>query len=346
MSDAEQYPPVFLALLNWNAWRLTIDCLESVARLQYPEPGVVLCDNESTDESVEHIREWARSGGWGVEVVDHSDGREGTSVPETRLLIVRSDRNRGFAGGTNLAIRYGMTSRRGYRYVWVLNTDTIVNPDALTLAVKALEQDPRAAAAQSLLIRARERSLLDSAGMRLLGRGGAVDMLSRKPVSELANLTGGRSVVPIFGCCAAAALYRISVLDQHGSFDELLHTGYEDVDLACRLQQNGYSALLAAQSIVYHLGGLSRDKKNKGLPWWRAHRNKLWIVARWYPRGLAVPILLFGLIRIFIASFRTPGITLVHWWSSLMTTVKQFKNGASGSMRRRLFRLGTAGVLR
>src|SRR5271156_1373735 len=47
-------------LLNWNGWRDTIECLESVFRLNYPDVQVVVCDNASSDGSLERVKEWAR----------------------------------------------------------------------------------------------------------------------------------------------------------------------------------------------------------------------------------------------------------------------------------------------
>src|ERR1700757_2392454 len=53
-------PRVYIVLLNWNGWRDTIECLESVLRLDYPDYKVIVCDNASSDGSMEHIRSWAR----------------------------------------------------------------------------------------------------------------------------------------------------------------------------------------------------------------------------------------------------------------------------------------------
>ncbi|HBB18326.1 MAG TPA: glycosyltransferase family 2 protein [Syntrophus sp. (in: bacteria)] len=50
---------VCIVVLNWNRWGDTIECLESVFRLEYGDFQVVLCDNDSTDGSLEQIRAWA-----------------------------------------------------------------------------------------------------------------------------------------------------------------------------------------------------------------------------------------------------------------------------------------------
>jgi len=50
---------VAIIILNWNGWKDTIECLESVFRNTYPNYQVVVVDNGSTDDSVERIKNWA-----------------------------------------------------------------------------------------------------------------------------------------------------------------------------------------------------------------------------------------------------------------------------------------------
>ena len=52
---------VYILIVNWNGWQDTLECLESVFRLDYPDYRVVVCDNGSTDGSCEKIIEWADS---------------------------------------------------------------------------------------------------------------------------------------------------------------------------------------------------------------------------------------------------------------------------------------------
>jgi GT2 family glycosyltransferase len=345
VSDDDKLPAVAVALVNWNRWEDTVACLESFDRLRYPShPALIVCDNASTNDSVDRIQSWARGRGWTTRVVEHpSEGAaRALAGGEERLLIVRNNRNTGFAGGTNAAIRYALGSARRYRYVWVLNTDTTVEPDSLVAVVRALENYPAAASAQSLLTWTREPALLDSAGMQLRRRGGAVDMLHHRPRAELDGLVSRREVIEIFGCCGAAALYRVEALQSVGLFDESLFHTHEDVDLACRLRAEGYLALLVPRSIVHHAGGVSRDRKKKGGMWWIAHRNKLRIVARWYPRALAVPILTLGVLRALIAALRSPDVPFRGWVALSPLLWQEWRRGASNPVRRRILRLGAA----
>jgi GT2 family glycosyltransferase len=340
-------PPVALILLNWNGWQNTIACLESIAALTYPDADFVLCDNASSDDSVDRIAEWARNRGWQTRVVLQSAdlGAQRYVDTEPRLAIVRSSENLGFAGGNNLAIRYALASGRRYRYMWVLNTDTTVDRDALTCAVRTLETGGGVAAVQSVLVWTRDARLIDSAGIQLRWRGGGVDLLHHAPRHVLDRQFGMRSAIEIFGCCAAAALFRADALKDAGMFDEAFFLGHEDVDLACRLRQRGHRAVLASGSVVYHLGGGSREVRKQGLTWWRAHRNKLLVVARWYPRLLGAPILAFGAVRAFVAALGTSEVSLGSWLGLLRLLWREWRGGASRDVRRTILRLGTAGFV-
>src|ERR1700756_3033913 len=97
---------VFILLLNWNNWKDTNECLNSLERLDYDEWEVIVLDNGSTDGSVERIRE---------------------KFPEVEIIQLKA--NLGFSAGNNAGIRVAL--ERGAEYVWLLNNDTTVSPKAL-----------------------------------------------------------------------------------------------------------------------------------------------------------------------------------------------------------------------
>jgi len=51
----------YILILNWNGWKDTIECLESVFRNTYLNYQVVVLDNGSTDDSVEKIKAWTEA---------------------------------------------------------------------------------------------------------------------------------------------------------------------------------------------------------------------------------------------------------------------------------------------
>ena len=50
---------VYIIIVNWNGWKDTIECLESVFRNDFPAYQVIVCDNGSQDGSLDKIKAWA-----------------------------------------------------------------------------------------------------------------------------------------------------------------------------------------------------------------------------------------------------------------------------------------------
>src|SRR4051812_20016757 len=139
-------PRVGILLVNWNGWKDTLECLESVFRLDYENFVVVLCDNASTDGSVEQIREWSRGTASPATVADARRGQPagvsqrpitmaeltradaeagGANVRGARLVLVHNGANLGFAEGNNVGIRY-LVGQPDIDFVWMLNNDVVV----------------------------------------------------------------------------------------------------------------------------------------------------------------------------------------------------------------------------
>ena len=55
-------PRVSIIILNWNGWMNTIECLESIYQITYPNYDVIVVDNGSENDSVEKIKEYAEGG--------------------------------------------------------------------------------------------------------------------------------------------------------------------------------------------------------------------------------------------------------------------------------------------
>ena len=53
------FPKVAIIILNWNGWKDTIECLESVLRNDYPNYQIIVVDNNSPNNSMEYLKAWA-----------------------------------------------------------------------------------------------------------------------------------------------------------------------------------------------------------------------------------------------------------------------------------------------
>src|SRR5215831_5677981 len=106
----------------WNQLELTLRCVGSLQRLARAPEQVIVVDNGS-----------------------QPDPRAVLQRACPGVVVVRLDRNHGFAGGCNAGIRHALAA--GADAVLLLNNDTIAHPQLLTELEAALEADPGLAAA-------------------------------------------------------------------------------------------------------------------------------------------------------------------------------------------------------
>ena len=225
-SDPLRSPKVCIALLNWNGWQDTVECLTSLQKLNYPERQTIVIDSASTNDSVPRIRE---------------------RFPE--IEVIRLPQNLGFAGGCNVGIRHAFDW--GAEYIWLLNNDTIVNPGALTAMVETAETDPTIGAVGSVIYDMQNPQKIQTwgGGRVSVWFGRASHHTKQTPREKLAYLTG------------ASLLLRREALENVGLLDEGFFMYWEDTDLCFRLRKTGWKLAVADESQVWHKEGASLGRR-------------------------------------------------------------------------------------
>jgi GT2 family glycosyltransferase len=188
------------------------------------------------------------------------------------VTVIPNDTNLGFATANNVAIRATQST-----YVATLNNDTRVEPTWLAELVSAMESDPSVGMCASKQLLAATPRVIDSAGISVDRVGIAWDRLGGE-----ADSVHPESRLPVFGPCAAAALYRREMLDQIGGFDEDFFAYMEDVDLAWRAQLVGWQCLYVPTARVYHAHS-GTGKEGSPRKRYLLGRNTVWTIAKNYP---------------------------------------------------------------
>ncbi|HUY13362.1 MAG TPA: glycosyltransferase family 2 protein [Terriglobia bacterium] len=229
--ETDQKGLVYIILLNWNGWRDTLACLDSLSRLDYPQYRILVVDNASTDDSVDRIR---------------------AAFPN--LLIVENRINLGFSGGCNAGIRHALAD--GADYVWLLNNDTVVDSYALQAMVEVAESEARIGAVGSILHWMREPSRIQVWG------GGWVSFWTGRSGHHYFPTTAER----LHYLTGASLLLRRSALDDTGLLDDKTFFMYwEDADLCFRLRKRGWRLAVAEESIILHKQAASTGKDSPTL---------------------------------------------------------------------------------
>ncbi len=216
-------PKVFIIILNWNGLGDTLECLESVHNLDYPEFETIVIDNGSAEPCSTVIER---------------------DYPKVTVIV--NEENVGFAEGNNIGIRYGLN--RGADYLWLLNNDTVVAPESLSALVEETEKDSRAGIGGSKIC-------YHSAPEKIWFAGAAIDWL--KGISDhtgFGETDRGqydrvREVERVTGC---SMLVRREVIERIGLLDESFFIYAEEVDWCVRARKGGFKCIFVPSSLVYH----------------------------------------------------------------------------------------------
>ena len=168
-------------IVSYNTREILLGCLQSVfdtldetiaanrysadARALSRGYEVIVVDNASTDDSLPRIEAWCagefehapqQASLPGVICSPRApaglrwaslDAGAAMPSPLPQVLLLRSSRNTGFAGGNNLGL--AVAAAAGCRAHWLLNTDTVVAPHSLLALLRRLDERPSAGAVGS-----------------------------------------------------------------------------------------------------------------------------------------------------------------------------------------------------
>lgn len=221
---------VAIVVLNWNGSKDTQLCLSSLRQLNYKNYDVIVVDNDSSDDSVERI---------------------GSDFPD--VTIIETGENRGFAGGCNRGILHALSNSADF--VWLLNNDTIVDPEALQRLLYRAQRDRRIAAVGSAIYFMEEPHCLQAWG------GGRVNFwlgrsrhfLAPVPDDAIDFITG------------ASMLVSREALESVGLLDEQFFMYWEDADFCFRLRKSKWKLAVAGDSKVWHKGSATVGKNSVSL---------------------------------------------------------------------------------
>jgi GT2 family glycosyltransferase len=245
-------------LLNWNGWRDTLECLNSLFADGATPCRVLVCDNASRDESVARIREWAETRfGAGFAHLTRADVDGGARLADgLRFALIENGGNLGFAAGNNVGIRLALRDPQ-CTHVWVLNNDTVVLPDALGRAVQRMQADPGLGLCGSTLVYFDEPDKVQAFGGATYSRWSGRSRHVGAFLPRSAVPADGRAIeAQLSYVVGAAMLVSRAFLEQVGLMQEDYFLYYEEVDWATR-GAGRFRLGYAPDSVVLHKEGAS-----------------------------------------------------------------------------------------
>jgi GT2 family glycosyltransferase len=247
---------ITVVVVNWNRRDLLRACLQSLAAQRGVEFDVVAVDNGSIDGSGEMVE------------------AEFQSHPKFRLTLIRNTENRGFCAANN----QGIAAARG-QFIALLNNDAEAEPGWLAALLRAFDQ-PEIGMAASKIVVWEDPGRIDKAGHLIYpdgqNRGRGTGERDRGQYDR------EEEVLWPDGC---AAMYRRSMLDQIGGFDEDFFAYADDAELGLRGRIAGWGCRYVPDAVVRHhrgstLGLLSVRRLAL------IERNRILLVVKLFPWSL------------------------------------------------------------
>jgi GT2 family glycosyltransferase len=299
-------PLVVSSILNWNGGRDTIECLESVRQLDYPNYLTVVVDNGSWDDSVERIRAWAApspgSSSAFVEYTREAALRGGGEAQEAsldateskkRLVLIRNEENLGFTAGNNVSIHYALKRPRAADYVFLLNNDTALEEDCLTHLVGAAEKSGAGIVGAVVLDESGRHPIFN-------GRTTLIRQFFHPIVNwQLAPPQNDGEFWDSDSVHGGAMMIRSDVLGsvyslQHHYLRDELFMYLDEAEFHYHVRKLGYRSVVARDAVVHHKGAHSSGGVENPMAYYYIERNRILVASVVLPFGWK---LLFHLIN-------------------------------------------------
>jgi len=241
-----------IIILSYNTRSPLKQCLDSVGRGCKGVEGceVIVVDNGSADGSVEEVRKFIKS----------------VKSERTEILLIENKENLGFAKGNNEGVKVAIG-----KYLFFLNSDTIVKNGAVCKLVDYLESHSEVAAVSPLLLN-EDGSIQKDPCYLKFPTPIFVFFYYFKPFQKIVNRFFPKLIYSTLNfespslvdqLPGAALMIRKQIFEKIGGFGENFPHFFEDVDLSYNLRRHGYKLFLVPQSKITHFGGKSLEPKIK-----------------------------------------------------------------------------------
>lgn len=257
------FPKVSIIILNWNGREDTIECLESLKGINYPNYEVILVDNGSTDKSPKIFKE-----------------------QYTNILLIENKTNLGFAEGNNVGIKKAIC--RNADYILLLNNDTIVDPYFLNELIEVAESDFEVGIVGPTVYNYGQNNIIQSLGGKILWNKGKTVHIAGNKV-EKNDLNGISEVDYICGC---AILAKSEVFEKIGYLNKHFFAYWEETDWCVRAKKASYQILHVPTSKIWHKGGATSGKIS-GFFEYHMTRNMFWFMRKHATRKQYLSFILY-----------------------------------------------------
>src|SRR3989338_9859960 len=211
-------PLVSIIILNYNAGKLLLECVESVFNTNYTNFEVLVIDNASSDNSHKICKEKFE-----------------------RIYLIENKTNLGYCEGNNVGVQ-----KASGEFIVILNPDTVVDSNWLNDLIVAYYIYGDGIYQPKFLTTTDHKILMSTGNMiQLFGFG-----YSRSKGEADKNQFENHELI---GYASGTCLFTSSkIINKIGMFDPFLFAYHDDLDLGWRAIMMGLASRYVPKSIVYH----------------------------------------------------------------------------------------------
>ena len=152
---------LYIIVLNYKNYEDTIECLESILGNEGCYK-VIVVDNNSPNDSMEKILEWANMDSefdilpkWldtskkilikedkSYTFIGDTDSYDSKKIINEKIIFIQNNENKGFAAGNNVGIKVAI-EQRDMEYCWILNNDTVIPQNSIVQLIEELRNSSK-----------------------------------------------------------------------------------------------------------------------------------------------------------------------------------------------------------
>ncbi len=289
---------VSVVIPNMNGAGWLKKSIESIYAQTVQDFELIVIDNASQDESLEIARSYKE---------------------KSNYILIENETNTGFSAAVNAGIK-----QASGEFVLLFNNDAFAESNFIEHLLLCAQSDGKIFAVQSLMIQHYNRQVCDDAGDYVTLFGWACKRGDGMYWSRY------QKQKRIFSACGGASLYRKSILDEIGLFDELFFAYFEDVDISWRANSLGYKNMYCPDAKCYHICGATtgavRYNNFKSV---QSGRNSILLPYKNMPIIMFIinfiPLLLGYLLKVLVFALRGYGKDFIKGTKEAFSAMKKLQ---------------------
>lgn len=224
---------VGIFICNYNKREFVVNCVKSILEQSFDDFDLFVVDNASTDDSVEKLKEY------------YGD----------KITIIQNSENLGGSGGFNTGIRRGYND--GYKYIMLVDNDTVLDKDAVFELYKFLEENKDVGMAGAKIFQMQRPEYIQEYGGKILWDKYDVIEIDR----DIKDSVNFPDVQEVDYSAACALMVRREVIEKIGPMNEGCFIYGDDTEWGYRCKLSGFRCCSIAKAKVWHNSSASLKSK-------------------------------------------------------------------------------------